>query len=156
MNFKNLSRARFSKLRNGIIGVGEFRYDTMCSQNLVSIGWRVWKLLGGGKILHRHTHRHTQRQTHRHTHTQTHRRINTEAYFISFVFLRKCRNKTKNRSRAHSPTFPSLHLRHSPFSNPSVALPTPQLILQPFRCFTYITAHSPTLLSLLLSHRHMT
>ena len=48
-------------------------------------------------------------------------------------------------SRAHSATFPSLHLRHSSFSNPSVALPTSQLILQPFRHFTYVTAHSPTL-----------
>ena len=28
------------------------------------------------------------------------------------------------RSSAHSPTFPSLHLRHNSFSNPSVALPT--------------------------------
>ena len=35
-----------------------------------------WILLGGAKTLHRHTH--------------------TEAYFISPVFLRKCRNKTKN------------------------------------------------------------
>ena len=50
------------------------------------------------------------------------------------------------------PTFPSLHLRHSPFSNPSVTLPTSQLILQPFRCLTYVAAHSPTLLSLLLHH----
>ena len=54
--------------------------------------------------------------------------------------------------RAHSPTFPSLHLHHSSFSNPSVALPTSQLILQPFCHFTYITAHSPTLLSLYLHH----
>ena len=46
-------------------------------------------------------------------------------------------------------TFPSLHLRHSSFSNPSVALPTSQLILQPFRCFTYVTVHSPSLISLL-------
>ena len=46
----------------------------------------------------------------------------------------------------------SLHLRHSLFSNPSVALPTSQLILQPFRSFTYVTAHSPALLSLLLRH----
>ena len=46
---------------------------------------------------------------------------------------------------AHSPTFPSLHLRHKSFSNPSVVLPTSQLILQPFSCFTYVTAHSPTL-----------
>ena len=55
--------------------------------------------------------------------------------------------------RARSPTFPSLHLRHSSFSKPSVALPTSQLILQLFRCFTYVKAHSPTLLSLLLRHR---
>ena len=47
---------------------------------------------------------------------------------------------------AHSQTFLSLHLRQSSFSNPSVALPTSQFILQPFRCFTYVTAHSPTLL----------
>ena len=33
---------------------------------------------------------------------------------------------------------------------------TSQLILQPFRCFTYVTAHSPTLLSLLLRHRLFT
>ena len=45
--------------------------------------------------------------------------------------------------------------RHS-FSNPSVALPTSQLILQPFRCFTYVTAYSPTLISLLLRHRLFT
>ena len=45
---------------------------------------------------------------------------------------------------AHSPTFPSLHLRHISFSNPSVAL----LILQPFRHFTYVTSHSPSLPSL--------
>ena len=32
---------------------------------------------------------------------------------------------------AHSPTLPSLYLRHSSFSNPSVASPTSQLILLP-------------------------
>ena len=42
--------------------------------------------------------------------------------------------------------------RVNPFSNPSVALPTSQFIRQPFRCFTYVTAHSSTLLSLLLRH----
>ena len=57
---------------------------------------------------------------------------------------------------AHSPTFLSLHLYHNSFSNPSVALPISQLILQPFRCFTYVTAHSPTLLSLLLRHKLFT
>ena len=45
---------------------------------------------------------------------------------------------------AHSPTLPSLYLRHSSFSNFSVALRTSQLILQPFRRFTYVTTHSPT------------
>ena len=76
---------------------------------------------------------------------------------------------------AYSPTLPLLQLRRSSFSNPSVASPTSQLILQPFRyftpshssvsnpsvasatsqlilqpfrCFTYVTAHSPTLPSL--------
>ena len=53
-----------------------------------------------------------------------------------------------SHGRAHSPSFQSLHLRHSSFSNPSLALLTSQLIPQPFRCFTYVTAHSPTLLSL--------
>ena len=42
-------------------------------------------------------------------------------------------------SSAHSPSFPSLHLRQSSFSNTSVALPTPQ-------------AHSPTLALLHLCH----
>ena len=42
------------------------------------------------------------------------------------------------------------------FSNPSVALPTSQLILQFFRCFTCVTAHSPTFLPLLLCHRLFT
>ena len=57
-------------------------------------------------------------------------------------------------SSAHSPTFTSLHLRYSSFSNPPIALPTSQLILQPFRCFIYVIAYSPTLLSLLLRHLH--
>ena len=55
--------------------------------------------------------------------------------------------------RAHSLAFQSLHLRHSSFSNPSVASPTSQLILQSFRCFTYVTVHTPTVHSLLLRHR---
>ena len=38
------------------------------------------------------------------------------------------------------------------FSNPSVTSPTSQLILQPFRRFTYVTAHSPTLQLLHLRH----
>ena len=62
----------------------------------------------------------------------------------------------KYLSRAHSPTFLSFHLHHSSFFNPSLALPMSQLIHQPFCCFTYITAHSPTLLLLLLCHRLFT
>ena len=55
-------------------------------------------------------------------------------------------------SRAHSPTFLSLHLCRSSFSNPTVALSTSQFILQPFHRFTSITAHSPNLPLLHLCH----
>ena len=44
---------------------------------------------------------------------------------------------------AYSPTLPSLYLRHSSFSNPSVAS-TSQLILQPFFRFSYVTCSSLT------------
>ena len=44
----------------------------------------------------------------------------------------------------HSPTLPSFYLRHSSCSNPSVASPTSQLILQPFFRFSYITGSSFT------------
>ena len=47
-------------------------------------------------------------------------------------------------SSAHSPIFPSLYLRHSSFSNPSAALPTSKLILQPFFRFSYVTGSSLT------------
>ena len=40
----------------------------------------------------------------------------------------------------------------SSFSNLSVTLPTSQLILQSFRRFIYVTAHSPTLPLFLLRH----
>ena len=52
----------------------------------------------------------------------------------------------------HSPTLTSLHLRHSSLSKSSAALPTSQLILQPFRCFNYVTTRSPTLPPLHLRH----
>ena len=42
----------------------------------------------------------------------------------------------------HSPTLPSLYLRHSSFTNPSVASPTSQFILQPFIRFSYVTSSS--------------
>ena len=50
----------------------------------------------------------------------------------------------------------SARLCGASFSNPSFASPTSQLILQPFRVFTYIIAHSSTLPSLHLCHRHFT
>ena len=70
---------------------------------------------------------------------------------IKFLHL-----KGNNARHAHSPTFPSLHLRHNSFCNPSVALSTSQLILHPFQCFTYVTFHFPTLLLLILRHRLFT
>ena len=45
-------------------------------------------------------------------------------------------------SRAHSTTFPSLHLRHNSCSNPSVASLTSQFILQPVFRFSYVTSSS--------------
>ena len=81
---------------------------------------------------------------------------------MTWVKLRKdwrlCRASSYNPFRrftyvtAHSLTLPSLHLSHSPISNPSVAAPKSQLILQPLRHFTYVTAHSTILLSLYLRH----
>ena len=53
-------------------------------------------------------------------------------------------------------TSSSLNSEQSSFSNLSVTSPTSQLILQPFRCFTLVTVRSPSLLSLLLSHKHFT
>ena len=46
---------------------------------------------------------------------------------------------------AHSPTLPRLYPHHSSFYNPSIASPTSQVILQPFRCFTYFKGTSRTL-----------
>ena len=45
---------------------------------------------------------------------------------------------------AHSPTLPSLYLRHNSFSSLSVASPTSQLILQSFFRFSYVTVSSLT------------
>ena len=42
----------------------------------------------------------------------------------------------------HSPTLPSVYLRYSSFSNPSVTSPTSQFILQPFYRLSYITSSS--------------
>ena len=47
MNIKNFSRAQFSKLRNAINGVGEFRYNTILLAKISYQSELVWKLLGG-------------------------------------------------------------------------------------------------------------
>ena len=52
---------------------------------------------------------------------------------------------TITMSSAYSPTLLSLYLRHSSFSNPSVASPTSQFFLQPFFRFSYVTSSSLTL-----------
>ena len=49
-----------------------------------------------------------------------------------------------------------LQSQQSSFSNLYSTLPTSQLILKSFRRFTYVTVHSPTLLSLLLRHKLFT
>ena len=50
---------------------------------------------------------------------------------------------TEIHNRVQILMFHKLYLRHRSFS-------------KPFRCFTYVTAHSPTILSLLLRHRIFT
>ena len=67
----------------------------------------------------------------------------TSCLSFSFVyFLEPSRHFTY--VIAHSPTLPSLYLCHSSFSNPSVASPMSQLILQPFFRFSYVTGSSLT------------
>ena len=92
----------------------------------------------GGPKLYRETHTHTQID--RHTHRQTDRQTHTHTHTHARSFSKPFRHFT--HVIAHSPTLPSLYLRHSSFSNPSIASPTSQFILQPFFCFTYITSSS--------------
>ena len=61
---------------------------------------------------------------------------------ISLLILQPFRHFTYVTT--HSPTLPSLYLRHSSFSSPSVALPTSQFILQPSFRFSYVTGSSLT------------
>ena len=68
--------------------------------------------------------------------------------FLTFVIQFK-KNPVKNLNLDICPT--GDHGLCS-FSNLSVTSPMSQLSLQPFRCFTYVTAHSPTIISLLLRH----
>ena len=61
-------------------------------------------------------------------------------YLWALFILQPFRNFTYVTT--HSPTLPSLYLRHSSFSSPSVASPTSQLILQPFFRFSSVTSSS--------------
>ena len=58
------------------------------------------------------------------------------------------RRWSEGMSRAHR----YRDVKQSSFSNLSVTSPKSQLILQSFRCFTYVTAHSPILPLLHLRH----
>ena len=79
-------------------------------------------MLGGDQnCTHTHTHTHTDTHTHTHTHTQTHRQ--TESYFISFVFLRKCRNKTNKTERGGFVVTHETRIREVPGSNPAADQP---------------------------------
>ena len=78
--------------------------------------------------------------------------IYVTAHSASLPMLHLRHISFSNTSFAY-PTSQALHLRQkSSFSNLSVTSPTSQLILQPYRRFTYVAAHSPTLLSLYLRH----
>ena len=68
MNFKNFSRSQFSKLRNGINAVGEFRINRITGLEIVR---------GDQNLPHTHTHTQTHTQTHTHRHTDTHRHTQT-------------------------------------------------------------------------------
>ena len=62
-------------------------------------------------------------------------------------------NETKmNISAQTQRSSSAVEYKNSSFSKLSVASPTSQLILQPFRCFTYVTAQSPIFPSLHLRH----
>ena len=77
------------KWRKNICDAREFRYDTIYSQNFVSIGLLVWKLLGGGPKFYTDTHTHTHTHTHRHTHTHTQTHTHRLPILRLFFFFKK-------------------------------------------------------------------
>ena len=64
--------------------------------------------------------------------------------------------ETSQDERSDQEAEPHMWSMHDDILQLSVTSATSQLILQPFRRFTYITAHSPTLLLLLLCHKFFT
>ena len=90
-----------------------------------------------------HTHTHTHKQTNTYTHTNTHTYTNTHTRVcvcVCLLILQPFRHFTYDTT--HFPTLPSLYLRHSSFSNHSVASPTSQFIFQPFFRFSCVTSSS--------------
>ena len=94
MNFKNFSWAQFSKLRNAINGIGEFRYDTIFRINRIT-GMEI--VTGDQNCTQTHTHTHTYR--HRHTHTHTHTGTHTQAH-----------THTQARAHTHTHTHTQTHI----------------------------------------------
>ena len=74
----------------------------------------------------------------------TNSRVSRSSIILSSLQTMNHVEQFKFVCRAHSPTLPSLYLRHSSFSYPPVASPTSQLILQPFFRFSYVTGSSRT------------
>ena len=89
MNFKKFSRAQFSKLRNEINGVGEFRYDTTY----------MWPKFRINRITGLEIDRGDQNCTQTHTHTHTHTHTGCPFYKTFFFFFKKeTRLKSKGLS----------------------------------------------------------
>ena len=77
---------------------------------------------------------------------------NASDYAIARLFIHHFEKIIKQNPTRHYLNRLGFFPWFSAFSNLSVTSPTSQLILQPFRRFTYITAHYPTLLLLHLRH----
>ena len=98
----------------------QLRYSSFSNPSFASLTSQALYLINLATDIHTHTHTHT----------------------LPLLILQPFRHFTYVKT--HSPTLPSLYLRHSSFSS--------HLILQTFRHFTYVTTHSPTLPSLYLPH----
>ena len=110
MNIKNFSRAQFWELRNGINGVGEFRYDAICSQNVVINRTSGLEIVKGYQNISLSV---------THTYTQSHR----GPFYKSLFFCKKCRNKTGKTERVGSVVTHETRIREVPGSNPGANQP---------------------------------
>ena len=67
---------------------------------------------------------------------------NKKSRHLFTVLMKLCKNGLRRSGKS---CLTNVKIVTSSFSNLSVTSPTSQLILKPFRRFTYVTAHSPTL-----------